>query len=164
MEECHPCSEKLCVEFEHNGSHLQVVRHGILSKCWAAGIVATQQRAKPVLPQVPFRRVNLTNGDHFDKYDTTGPQVRPSAGGSGHASMPPLPHCCPGGNILETVSLRSQVAASKPDVLCSAPVFFLPLRTCRAGDRACQSMTRAPTALPCRICSFAGAGGSESWV
>ena len=80
MEECHPCSEKLCVELEHNGSHLQVVQHGILSKCWATGINAPQQRAKALLLQVPFRRVNLTNGDHFDKYDTTGPQVRPDAG------------------------------------------------------------------------------------
>lgn len=26
--------------------------------------------------QIPFRRVQLTDGTHFDKYDTTGPQVR----------------------------------------------------------------------------------------
>ena len=26
--------------------------------------------------QVPFRRVHLTDGTSFDKYDTTGPQVR----------------------------------------------------------------------------------------
>ena len=26
MEECHPCSEKLTIDFEHNGSHLQVLR------------------------------------------------------------------------------------------------------------------------------------------
>jgi phosphomethylpyrimidine synthase len=25
--------------------------------------------------QVPFRRVQLTNGEHFDLYDTSGPQV-----------------------------------------------------------------------------------------
>lgn len=25
--------------------------------------------------QVPFRRVHLTNGNHFDLYDTSGPQV-----------------------------------------------------------------------------------------
>lgn len=25
--------------------------------------------------QVPFRRVSLTDGTHFDQYDTTGPQV-----------------------------------------------------------------------------------------
>ena len=27
------------------------------------------------LLQVPFRRVHLTNGNHFDLYDTSGPQV-----------------------------------------------------------------------------------------
>jgi hypothetical protein len=26
--------------------------------------------------QVPFRRVHLTNGNHFDLYDTSGPQVK----------------------------------------------------------------------------------------
>jgi len=28
-----------------------------------------------VLCQVPFRRVHLTNGNHFNLYDTSGPQV-----------------------------------------------------------------------------------------
>lgn len=28
--------------------------------------------------QVPFRRVHLTDGTYFDKYDTTGPQVAES--------------------------------------------------------------------------------------
>jgi phosphomethylpyrimidine synthase len=27
------------------------------------------------ITQVPFRRVHLTNGNHFDLYDTSGPQV-----------------------------------------------------------------------------------------
>jgi hypothetical protein len=27
------------------------------------------------LVQVPFRRIALTNGRHFDVYDTSGPQV-----------------------------------------------------------------------------------------
>ncbi|KAK9800197.1 hypothetical protein WJX73_007809 [Symbiochloris irregularis] len=46
LEECHPSSEKLYREVLHEGHVLQV----------------------------PFRRVQLTDGTHFDKYDTTGPQ------------------------------------------------------------------------------------------
>lgn len=46
FEECWPSSEKLSVPVEHDGFTLQI----------------------------PIRRVNLTNGEHFDFYDTSGPQ------------------------------------------------------------------------------------------
>ena len=46
FEECFPASEKLVRRVEHAGHALEV----------------------------PFRRVSLTNGEHFDLYDTTGPQ------------------------------------------------------------------------------------------
>ena len=46
FEECWPSSKKHYQVVEHNGIELQV----------------------------PYRRVNLSNGEHFDLYDTTGPQ------------------------------------------------------------------------------------------
>lgn len=46
FEDCFPASEKKYKEVEHNGERIRV----------------------------PFRRVNLTNGDTFDLYDTSGPQ------------------------------------------------------------------------------------------
>ncbi len=46
FEQCFPRSEKLVRELDHGGHALRV----------------------------PFRRVSLSNGEHFDLYDTTGPQ------------------------------------------------------------------------------------------
>lgn len=46
FEECFPASEKRYHEVEHGEQTLMV----------------------------PFRRINLTNGEHFDEYDTSGPQ------------------------------------------------------------------------------------------
>ncbi len=40
---------------------------------------------------VPFRRVNLTNGDHFDLYDTSGPYTDADAVLDLHKGLPPLP-------------------------------------------------------------------------
>jgi phosphomethylpyrimidine synthase len=53
FEECWPSSEKLSVPVEHDGFTLQI----------------------------PIRRVNLTNGEHFDFYDTSGPQGLDPRGG-----------------------------------------------------------------------------------
>jgi phosphomethylpyrimidine synthase len=46
FEECYPSSEKKVTKVQHGTFELEI----------------------------PYRRVNLTNGDHFDAYDTTGPQ------------------------------------------------------------------------------------------
>ena len=46
FEECYPASEKLVTEVLHGAATLRV----------------------------PYRRINLTNGDFFDAYDTSGPQ------------------------------------------------------------------------------------------
>jgi phosphomethylpyrimidine synthase len=46
FEECYPSSEKLITEVQHGDFALKV----------------------------PYRRINLTDGTHFDAYDTTGPQ------------------------------------------------------------------------------------------
>lgn len=46
FEDCYPASAKVYREVEHNGRTLRI----------------------------PYRRVNLTNGEHIDLYDTTGPQ------------------------------------------------------------------------------------------
>src|SRR4051812_40371541 len=40
---------------------------------------------------VPFRRVNLTNGDHLDVYDTSGPYTDPQADIDLHNGLPPRP-------------------------------------------------------------------------
>lgn len=40
------------------------------------------------LLQVPFRRIHLTNGEHFDAYDTSGPEVRCSQAGIWNAGVP----------------------------------------------------------------------------
>lgn len=40
---------------------------------------------------VPFRRVNLTNGDHFDLYDTSGPYTDADAVLDLHKGLPPFP-------------------------------------------------------------------------
>jgi phosphomethylpyrimidine synthase len=40
---------------------------------------------------VPFRRVNLTNGDHLDLYDTSGPYTDPNAVIDLHAGLPGRP-------------------------------------------------------------------------
>src|SRR6201991_5159317 len=40
---------------------------------------------------VPFRRVNLTNGEHLDLYDTSGPYTDPHALIDLHAGLPPRP-------------------------------------------------------------------------
>jgi len=37
---------------------------------------------------VPFRRVNLSNGEHFDLYDTSGPYTDPHAVIDLHAGLP----------------------------------------------------------------------------
>src|SRR5262245_39900116 len=37
---------------------------------------------------VPFRRVNLTNGEHLDLYDTSGPYTDPDATIDLHAGLP----------------------------------------------------------------------------
>src|SRR6201996_7485026 len=39
--------------------------------------------------KVPFRRVNLTNGEHLDLYDTSGPYTDPDARIDLHAGLPP---------------------------------------------------------------------------
>src|SRR5699024_3338137 len=41
--------------------------------------------------RVPFRRVNLTNGEHFDLYDTSGPYTDPDAVLDLNAGLPPRP-------------------------------------------------------------------------
>src|SRR3954468_14177021 len=38
---------------------------------------------------VPFRRVNLSNGEHFDLYDTSGPYTDPDAVIHLHEGLPP---------------------------------------------------------------------------
>src|SRR3954453_12666189 len=40
---------------------------------------------------VPFRRVNLSNGEHLDLYDTSGPYTDPDAVTDLHAGLPPRP-------------------------------------------------------------------------
>jgi phosphomethylpyrimidine synthase len=40
---------------------------------------------------VPFRRVNLSNGEHFDLYDTSGPYTDPHAVIDLHKGLPPRP-------------------------------------------------------------------------
>jgi len=53
FKDCFPGSEKMYKTVEHNGSTMEV----------------------------PFRRVHLTNGNHFDLYDTSGPQgIAPTQG------------------------------------------------------------------------------------
>ncbi len=41
--------------------------------------------------KVPFRRVNLTNGEHFDLYDTSGPYTDSDAAIDLHRGLPPRP-------------------------------------------------------------------------
>src|SRR5215469_6563849 len=41
--------------------------------------------------RVPFRRVNLSNGEHFDLYDTSGPYTDPDAVIDLAAGLPPRP-------------------------------------------------------------------------
>ncbi|MDT5073418.1 MAG: phosphomethylpyrimidine synthase, partial [Mycobacterium sp.] len=46
------------------------------------GVITGSTKTYRVLPdggRVPFRRVNLTNGEHLDLYDTSGPYTDPSA-------------------------------------------------------------------------------------
>ena len=40
---------------------------------------------------VPFRRVNLSNGEHLDLYDTSGPYTDPDAVFDLHNGLPPRP-------------------------------------------------------------------------
>src|SRR3954470_16312930 len=40
---------------------------------------------------VPFRRVNLSNGEHLDLYDTSGPYTDPHTVIDLHAGLPPRP-------------------------------------------------------------------------
>jgi phosphomethylpyrimidine synthase len=40
---------------------------------------------------VPFRRVNLSNGEHLDLYDTSGPYTDPHAAIDLHTGLPPRP-------------------------------------------------------------------------
>ena len=39
---------------------------------------------------VPFRRITLTNGEHFDRYDTSGPYTDPAATIDVHSGLPKL--------------------------------------------------------------------------
>ncbi|BBX24233.1 phosphomethylpyrimidine synthase [Mycolicibacter terrae] len=41
--------------------------------------------------KVPFRRINLTNGEHFDVYDTSGPYTDAHADLDLHRGLPPRP-------------------------------------------------------------------------
>ena len=41
--------------------------------------------------RVPFRRVNLSTGDHFDLYDTSGPYTDPAAVIDLTSGLPPRP-------------------------------------------------------------------------
>src|SRR5438105_14457147 len=41
--------------------------------------------------RVPFRRVNLSTGDHFDLYDTSGPYTDPDAAIDLKSGLPPRP-------------------------------------------------------------------------
>src|SRR5215475_7908416 len=41
--------------------------------------------------RVPFRQVHLSNGQHFDLYDTSGPYTDPHAAIELHAGLPPRP-------------------------------------------------------------------------
>ena len=41
--------------------------------------------------RVPFRRVNLSTGDHFDLYDTSGPYTDPDAVIDLKSGLPPRP-------------------------------------------------------------------------
>ena len=41
--------------------------------------------------QVPFRRINLTTGEHFDVYDTSGPYTDANAAIDLHRGLPPRP-------------------------------------------------------------------------
>src|SRR6478735_1200033 len=41
--------------------------------------------------RVPFRRVSLSNGEHLDLYDTSGPYTDPNAAIDLHAGLPPRP-------------------------------------------------------------------------
>jgi phosphomethylpyrimidine synthase len=44
---------------------------------------------KVYVDEVPFRRVNLSNGEHLDLYDTSGPYTDPDAVIDLHAGLPP---------------------------------------------------------------------------
>jgi phosphomethylpyrimidine synthase len=41
--------------------------------------------------RVPFRRVHLSNGEHFDLYDTSGPYTDPDAVIDVHRGLPARP-------------------------------------------------------------------------
>jgi phosphomethylpyrimidine synthase len=41
--------------------------------------------------RVPFRRVNLSNGEHLDLFDTSGPYTDPHTVIDLHAGLPPRP-------------------------------------------------------------------------
>src|SRR6201999_4672111 len=47
--------------------------------------------------RVPFRRVHLSDGEHFDLYDTSGPYTDPNAAIDLHAGLPPRPGVVPDG-------------------------------------------------------------------
>src|SRR3954462_11079987 len=46
---------------------------------------------KVYVDEVPFRRVNLSNGEHLDLYDTSGPYTDPQADIDLHKGLPPRP-------------------------------------------------------------------------
>src|SRR5262245_30518261 len=50
-------------------------------------------RDLPAVPgaKVPFRRVHLSNGEHFDLYDTSGPYTDPDAVIDPYTGLPPRP-------------------------------------------------------------------------
>lgn len=90
--------------------------------------------------RVPFRRVNLEGGRHFDLYDTSGPQVRrqlllanrPGLGSATPAPLPPgncvtteAPCCCSRSYRFETAHLFSarhghSAARLRCSCLCTA--------------------------------------------
>jgi phosphomethylpyrimidine synthase len=61
----------------------------IAGSCKAYREVAAPDGGAPL--RVPYRRVNLSNGDHFDLYDTSGPYTDSDAVIDLAAGLPPPP-------------------------------------------------------------------------
>ncbi|EUA39030.1 thiC-associated domain protein [Mycobacterium avium subsp. avium 2285 (R)] len=86
--------------------------------------------------RVPFRRVHLSTGDHFDLYDTSGPYTDPDATIDLTAGLPARP-----GRVRDRgTQLQRAGPARSPRRWRSSP----PARACRRSWCA----TRSPAAAP----------------
>lgn len=73
--------------------------------------------------QVPFRRVALTNGTHFDLYDTSGPQVGDRAGTVQQRVTSRLHQS----RVCSKSMYQGHQMHGKPEIACQRPFLFTAL-------------------------------------